>query len=86
MKIYSTKPNAIFRFEVAQDDPGVGNPPAQFVTVTDANVWTEVSFTFSEMPAPTSYFRLVIKPDNDQSDSPITAGGTYYFDDIELIE
>ena len=86
MKIYSTKPNAIFRFEVAQDDPGVGNPSAQFVTVTDANVWTEVSFTFSEMPAPTSYFRLVIKPDNDQSDSPITAGGTYYFDDIELIE
>ncbi|TCK67509.1 PKD domain-containing protein [Winogradskyella wandonensis] len=86
MKIYSTKPNTVFRFEVAQDEPTVGNPPPAFVTVTDANVWTEVSFTFTAMPAPTSYFRLVIKPDNDQTDSPITTGGTYYFDDIVLIE
>ncbi|WP_073082985.1 PKD domain-containing protein [Winogradskyella jejuensis] len=86
MKIYSTKPNTVFRFEVAQDEPTVGNPPPAFVTVTDANVWTEVSFTFTAMPAPTSYFRLVIKPDNDETDSPITTGGTYYFDDIELIE
>lgn len=86
MKIYSTKPNTVFRFEVAQDEPTVGNPPPAFVTVAEANVWTEVSFTFTAMPAPTSYFRLVIKPDNDQTDSPITTGGTYYFDDIQLIE
>ncbi len=86
MKIYSTKANATFRFEVAQDDPGVGNPPGAFVTVANANVWTEVTFTFTAIPAPTSYFRLVIKPDNDMSDSPITNGGTYYIDDIELMQ
>ena len=86
MKIYSTKANVVFRFEVAQDDPGVGNPPPQFVTITDANTWTDISFTFTAMPAPTSYFRLVIKPDNDEADSPIVGDGTYYIDDIELIE
>ncbi len=32
----------------------------------------------------TAYNQLVIKPDNDQSDSAITAGGTYYFDDLTL--
>ncbi len=85
MKIYSTKANTTFRFEVAQDDPGVGNPPPAFVTVADANTWTEVNFSFTSIPAPTSYFRLVIKPDNDEMDSAITEGGTYYFDDIELI-
>jgi len=86
MKIYSTKPNTVFRFEVAQDNPDVGNPPGAFVTVADANVWTEVEFSFTAIPAPSSYFRLVIKPDNDMTDSPITADGTYYFDDIELLD
>ncbi|WP_262890100.1 PKD domain-containing protein [Winogradskyella haliclonae] len=86
MKIYSTKANVTFRMEVAQDDPGVGNPPGAFVTVPNANEWTEVTFTFTAIPAPTAYFRLVIKPDNDMADSPITNGGTYYIDDIELME
>ncbi len=84
IKIYSSKPNTTFRFEVAQDDPNVGNPPGAFATVSEANTWTEVTFSFTAMPAPSSYFRLVIKPDNDQADSAITSSGTYYFDDIVL--
>jgi hypothetical protein len=84
MKIYSSKPNVTFRFEVAQDDNNIGNPAPQFVTVASANTWTEVQFSFSNIPAPTAYFRLVIKPDNDQADSPITSSGVYYFDDISI--
>ncbi len=85
MKIWSSKPNTTFRFEVAQDDPGIGNPPGAFATVTEANTWTEVEVIFSAIPSPESYFRFVIKPDNDEMDSPITSDGTYYIDDINLV-
>lgn len=84
MKIWSSKPNTTFRFEVAQDDPGVGHPQGVFATVADANTWTEVEFSFINIPAPEAYFRLVIKPDNNETDDPITSDGTYYFDDIDL--
>ncbi|MEM7485520.1 MAG: PKD domain-containing protein [Bacteroidota bacterium] len=87
-KIYSTKANVVFRFELALDpqtDPPIGNPAPIFVTVPNANEWTEVEVTFTNLPGgPTAYNQLVIKPDNDEMDSPITADGTYYFDDIVL--
>jgi len=86
LKVWSSKPNTAFRFEVAQDDPGVGNPQGQFATITEANVWTDVEVVFTNIPAPSSYFRFVVKPDNTQTDDPITADGTYYIDDINLVD
>ena len=86
-KIYSTKANVTFRFELAliPVDGGIGNPAPVFVTIANANEWTEVEFTFINLPAPpTTYNHLVIKPDNDMMDSPITSDGTYYIDDIIL--
>ena len=88
VKVYSTKANVVFRFELAlnpQTVPVTGNPAPVFATIANANTWTEVEFTFTGLPGgPTAYNQLVIKPDNDQADSPITAGGTYYFDDLTL--
>ncbi|MEZ2415041.1 PKD domain-containing protein, partial [Muriicola sp. E247] len=87
IKIYSTKANAIFRFELLADpnDGSIGNPSPVYATVPNANEWTEVEFVFTNLPAaPTAYNQLVIKPDNDQSDSPIDNGATYYFDDLTL--
>ncbi len=84
MKVYATKPNVVFRFEVAQDSPDVGNPAPAFRTIENANEWVELEFDFPNSPAPTAYFRLVIKPDNDEVDGPITEDGTYYIDDIIL--
>ena len=87
IKIYSTKANAVFRFELLANpnDGSIGNPAPVFATVSNANEWTEVEFTFTGLPAgPTAYSQLVIKPDNDQTDSPITNGGTYYLDDLRL--
>ncbi|WP_421806676.1 carbohydrate binding domain-containing protein [Flagellimonas sp.] len=88
LKVYSTKANVVFRFELAlnpQTDPVTGNPAPVFVTIPNANEWTEVEFTFSNLPGgPTAYNQLVIKPDNDEVDSAITEGGTYYIDDLTL--
>ncbi|WP_299439043.1 PKD domain-containing protein [uncultured Aquimarina sp.] len=87
VKVYSTKANVVMRFELAvlPNDGSIGNPAPVFVTIANANEWTEVEFTFINLPAsPTTYNHLVIKPDNDQTDSAITSGGTYYFDDIRL--
>ncbi|MFK7814140.1 MAG: PKD domain-containing protein [Maribacter sp.] len=87
-KIYSTKANVVFRFELAlnpQTDPVTGNPAPIFVTIPNANEWTEVEVTFTGLPGgPTAYNQLVIKPDNAQGDPAITIGGTYYIDDIIL--
>ena len=88
-KVYSTKAGVIFRFELLANpnDGSIGNPAPVFVTVPTADEWIEVEFTFTGLPAgPTAYNQLVIKPDNDQADSAITDGGTYYFDDISLSE
>ena len=88
VKIYSTKANVTFRFELAlnpQTDPVTGNPAPVFVTIPNANEWVEVDVLFTGLPGgPTAYNQLVIKPDNDAADSPITVGGTYYIDDIIL--
>lgn len=84
VKVYSNKPNVVFRFELAQDDPMVGNPAPAFATVSNADEWTELTFDFPNSPAPMSYFRLVVKPDNDMNDSPITSDGIYYLDDFRL--
>ncbi|MDZ7613359.1 MAG: hypothetical protein U5K51_06320 [Flavobacteriaceae bacterium] len=68
-----------------QTDPVTGNPAPVFKTIANANEWTEVSITFTGLPGgPTAYNQLVIKPDNTETDSPISAGGTYYIDDITL--
>ena len=88
VKVYSTKANVVFRFELAvnpQTVPVTGNPAPVFSTISNANEWTEVSVTFTGLPGgPNAYNQLVIKPDNTQSESPITVGGTYYIDDITL--
>ncbi|MBT8313050.1 MAG: PKD domain-containing protein [Maribacter sp.] len=88
VKVYSTKANVVFRFELAlnpQTDPVTGNPAPVFVTIPNANEWTEVEFTFTGLPGgPTAYNQLVIKPDNAQGDPPITDDGTYYIDDLIL--
>ncbi len=88
LKVYSTKANVVFRFELAlipQTDPVTGNPAPVFVTIPNANEWTEIEFTFTGLPGgPTAYNHLVIKVDNDMADSPITSDGTYYLDDLIL--
>ncbi|WP_442846289.1 carbohydrate binding domain-containing protein [Leeuwenhoekiella sp. H156] len=88
LKVYSTKANVVFRFELAVDPqtvPVTGNPAPVFVTIPEANTWTEVQFTFTNLPAaPTAYNQLVIKPDNNQANDAITANGTYYLDDLRL--
>ncbi|RIV32757.1 DUF5011 domain-containing protein [Flagellimonas lutimaris] len=88
LKVYSTKANVVFRFELAlnpQTDPVTGNPAPVFVTIPNANEWTEVEVNFTGLPGgPTAYNQLVIKPDNDMTDSPIDEDGTYYIDDITL--
>ncbi len=89
VKVYSTKANVVLRFELLANpnDGSIGNPAPVFITVPTANEWTEVEVNFTGLPAgPMAYNQLVIKPDNDQSDSAITAGGTYYFDDLTLNE
>jgi hypothetical protein len=87
-KVYSTKANVVFRFELLANpnDGSIGNPTPVFVTIPNANEWIEVEFTFTNLPAsPTAYSQLVIKPDNNQTDSPITQDGTYFIDDINLV-
>ena len=90
VKVYSTKANVVFRFELAlnpQTDPVTGNPAPVSKTIANANEWTEVEFSFTGLPGgPTAYNQLVIKPDNNETDDPITEGGTYYIDDLELTE
>ncbi|MDT0622236.1 carbohydrate binding domain-containing protein [Croceitalea vernalis] len=87
-KVYSTRANVVFRFELLANpnDGSIGNPTPVFVTIPNANEWVEIEFTFTNLPAsPTAYRQLVIKPDNDQTDSPITQDGSYFIDDIDLV-
>jgi len=89
LKVYSTKANVVFRFELLANpnDGSIGNPAPVFITIPTADEWTEIEVTFTGLPAgPMAYNQLVIKPDNDQSDSAITEGGTYYIDDLELTD
>ncbi|MDT0608121.1 PKD domain-containing protein [Croceitalea rosinachiae] len=91
VKVYSSVPDVTYRFELALDpqtDPVTGNPAPVFRQVSGgANTWTEIEFTFINLPAtPTTYNQLVIKPDNpDGSDGEVTTEErTFYFDDLRL--
>ncbi|CAM1371635.1 immunoglobulin-like domain-containing protein [Tenacibaculum xiamenense] len=87
VQVYSSKPNVVFRFEAAlnpQTDPATGQPAGAFATVTNANEWTELTFTFPGVPPGSVSNQFVIKPDNDQSNSDITSDGTYYIDNISI--
>ena len=71
-----------------QTDPPTGNPAPVFQQVQGgANVWTELEFTFINLPAdPDTYNMLVIKPDNPEgSDGETTTEEQiFYFDDLRL--
>jgi len=87
LKIYSSKANTTFRFELilSPNPDGLGNPAPQFVTVDNANEWTEVEVEFSGFPVSAdAYNQLVIKPDNPNgTDGEMTMSAeTYYIDDI----
>ena len=91
IKVYSSVPDVTYRFELALDpqtDPVTGNPAPVFRQVSGgANTWTELEFTFINLPAtPTTYNQLVIKPDNpDGSDGEVTTEErVFYFDDLRL--
>lgn len=91
IKVYSGIPDVTYRFELALDpqtNPVTGNPAPVFVQVSGgANTWTELEFTFINLPAtPTTYNQLVIKPDNPNgSDGELTTEErTFYFDDLRL--
>jgi PKD repeat protein len=91
LKVYSTKADAVMRFELNTDPqpPGSGNPPPQFRTVGPANTWVEIEVKFTDVPGSnTGLNQLVIKPDNpDGSDGGLTSSTeTYYFDDLMLID
>jgi PKD repeat protein len=87
-KLYSTKANTTFRFELAlspQTDPPTGNPAPASVVVAEANTWTEVEVEFSGFPSDANiYNMIVIKPDDDGSNQPIAETGTYYVDDLSV--
>ncbi|CAN5736580.1 hypothetical protein BH11BAC3_BH11BAC3_13250 [soil metagenome] len=84
MKIYSKKAGVVFNIGVnnSPDKPGVGLPGPQYVTVTTANVWTLVTIQFTGLPPGATANQIYIKPDNPVGDPAVTAGSTYYIDDI----
>ncbi len=84
VKIYTTKANVTYRFEISNDpnDNGVGNPAGITKVVTNANEWTEVEVTFTGVP-PGGHNNFVIKPDDDGSGT-VSVGAIHYFDDIRL--
>ncbi|WP_428741779.1 PKD domain-containing protein [Tenacibaculum sp.] len=91
MKVYSSKANVVIKIEVNSNPQpsGSGNPGPQYVTITDANTWTDVEVTFTGIPSNnTGLNQIVIKPDNpDGTDGTLTdSEATYYFDDIEFVD
>jgi hypothetical protein len=89
LKVYSSKANVVMRFEVNSNpqDSGSGNPGPQFVTIENANTWTEIEINFTGIPSTnTGLNQIVIKPDNPEgSDGETTSSeGIYYFDDIRF--
>lgn len=91
VKVYSSIPNATYRFEMALDpqpNPVVGNPAPVFRQVNGgANQWVELEFTFINLPAtPTTYNQIVFKPDNPEGTDPqtISQEQIFYFDDLRL--
>ncbi|SDC80948.1 Carbohydrate binding domain-containing protein [Algoriphagus faecimaris] len=91
LKVYSSKPNTVFRFELnsSPQPEGSGNPGPQFRTVEEANTWVELEVLFTGIPpSNTGLNQIVIKPDNpDGSDGTFTeTTETYYFDDITFVD
>ncbi|MFK7782990.1 PKD domain-containing protein [Psychroserpens sp.] len=91
IKVYSNLNDVTYRFELALDpqtNPVTGNPAPVFRQVSGgANTWTEIEFTFINLPAsPSTYNQLVIKPDNPEgSDNQTTSEEQiFYFDDLRL--
>lgn len=84
VKIYTTKANVTYRFEISNDpnDNSVGNPAGITKVVANANEWTEVEVTFTGVP-PGGHNNFVIKPD-DEGSGTVSVGATHYFDDIRL--
>ncbi|MFI1772602.1 PKD domain-containing protein [Thalassobellus citreus] len=91
IKAYSTKANAVIKFEVNSNPQpaGSGNPGPQYKTIETANTWTDLEITFTGIPSNnTGLNQIVIKPDNpDGTDGSLTdSDETYYFDDLELTD
>ena len=84
VKIYTTKANVTYRFEISNDpnDNSVGNPAGITKVVANANEWTEVEVTFTGVP-PGGHNNFVIKPD-DNGSGTVSVGAIHYFDDIRL--
>jgi len=89
VKVYSTKPNAVFRFEL-QTRPGGPNYTID-QTVTNANEWVELTFDFGAptvLPPsfnPNIYNAIVIIPDFNTANNPTSTSETYYIDDLSLV-
>ena len=89
LKVYSSKPGAVFKFEVNNEpqDPGSGNPAPVYITIESANTWTDVEVQFINIPPNnTGVNQFVIKPDNPEgTDGELTdSEETYYIDDLRL--
>ncbi|QTD38482.1 PKD domain-containing protein [Polaribacter batillariae] len=84
VKVYSTKANVRYQFEISNDpnEPSVGNPAPITKTVANANEWTELEITFTGVP-PGGHNNFVIKPD-DSGSGTVTEGATHYIDDVRL--
>ncbi|WP_281540625.1 PKD domain-containing protein [Maribacter aestuarii] len=89
VKVYSTKPNAVFQFELQRrpTDSGIPNYSLQ-QTVTNANEWVELTFDFGAVVPgsfdPNIYNTIVIIPDFDSGNDPTSTSETYYLDDLIL--
>ncbi|MEL6987083.1 MAG: hypothetical protein AAGK97_04565, partial [Bacteroidota bacterium] len=90
LKVYSSKAGAVFKFEVNNDpqDPGSGNPAPVYVTIENANTWTDIEVQFINIPASnTSVNQFVIKPDNPEgTDGELTDGEETYYIDVLILE
>ncbi len=84
VKIYTTKANVTYQFEISNDpnEPGVGNPTPITKVVANANTWTEVEVTFPNVPSG-GHNNFVIKPD-DNGSGTVSVGAIHYFDDVRL--
>ncbi len=88
VKVYSTKPNVVFRFELQTRPDGPNFSIDQ--SVTNANEWVELTFDFNAVTSgdpgfnPNIYNAIVIIPDFDPGNDPTSTTETYYIDDVIL--
>ena len=89
VKVYSTKANAVFQFEL-QSRPNDGSIPNYSIqqTVVNANEWVELTFDFGAIVPgsfnPNIYNAIVIIPDFNPANNPTATTETYYIDDLIL--